>query len=371
MKNKAWLYRHARVSVCKIVLKAKACTMTTAIAVAETREPGVPMLLACGSGGNRFMTLVAECAALRNRMAPGEDWCCACGVSAGALLAALVGTIPIGSLDEFNARFHRAKCQFENGDESSPFHSWIQFSPGFVNAVYALLWNKPSLFQGNKEFIRKEMQQHELETSGRRVQIGYFDEELQRYRTADSKWHDFKTLRDAVTASCAIPVVMPPNPVSGHRARDGGVAHTIPCDEIIRWVESYRGRTRVHVDLLLSDGLDSPPRPSARATVVNAALDLSNSIVWLNLQRDLRALCSRLLCDTPGDLESVVMRLRNGQTRFFSRPWGTMRVVAPVDLTPRRAVRTSFRVPDKKITDYLTRRGEEAVRRACLRRNKL
>ena len=343
--------------------------MAAMVVVVEGKEQ-VPKLLACGSGGNRFMTLVAECLALRNAMSPGEDWCCACGVSAGALLAALVGTIKFGDLDEFNARFHRAKCQFQNGDDSSPYHAWIDMG-SFFNANFALLWNKPSLFHGNKEFIKREMRQHAIKASGRRVQVGYFDEVTQRYCTADSKWHNFKTLRDAVTASCAVPVALPPGCVQGHRARDGGIVHTIPCNEIVRWVESYKGTSRVHVDLLLSDGINLPPRPSTKPTVISSATDLSSSIVWLNLQRDLRALCRRLLCDSRDQLDEVVMNLRNGKTRYFERPWGTMRVVAPVDLTPKRLVRTSFRVPDKKITDLLAQLGEDAVRRACKPHTKL
>lgn len=338
--------------------------------IVEKKKAPVPRLLACGSGGNRFMTLVAECLALRNAMPPGEDWRCACGVSAGALLAALVGTIKFGDLDEFNARFHRAKCQFQNGDDSSPYHAWIDIG-SFFNAIYALLFNKPSLFHGNREFIKREMREHAIETSGRRVQVGYFDEETQRYCTSDSRWHDFKTLRDAVTASCAVPVALPPGCVRGHRARDGGIAHTIPVQEVIRWVESYRGTSRVHVDLLLSDGINAPPRPSHKPTVVGAATDLSSSIVWLNLQRDLRALCQKLLCDDPERLDEVVMNLRNGKTRNFDRPWGTMRVVAPVDLTPKRSVRTSFRVPTKKMTDILAHLGEDAARRACKPHTKL
>ena len=215
------------------------------------------------------------------------------------------------------------------------------------------------------------MRQHAIKASGRRVQVGYFDEVTQRYCTADSKWHNLKTLRDAVTASCAVPVALPPGCVQGHRARDGGIVHTIPCNEIVRWVESYKGTSRVHVDLLLSDGINLPPRPSTKPTVISSATDLSSSIVWLNLQRDLRALCRRLLCDSRDQLDEVVMNLRNGKTRYFERPWGTMRVVAPVDLTPKRLVRTSFRVPDKKITDLLAQLGEDAVRRACKPHTKL
>lgn len=310
------------------------------------------------------MTLVAECFELRNMMPPGEDWCCACGVSAGALLATLVGTIKYGDIHAFNARFERARHQFEGGGEASPYRPWIPFGH-FMNAVWALLTNKPSLFHGNKKFIFKEMQKHDLETSGRRVQVGYFDERLQKYCTADSKWHSFKTLRDAVAASCAVPVLLPPHGVLGSQCRDGGVAHTIPAHETIRWVDSYRGRTKVHVDLLLSDALETPPQPNSAGGVVNAAVDLSSSIVWLNLQRDLRLLCYKLLWDPSEDLDAVIMDLRSGKRRFFTRPWGTMRVVAPVDLTPKRRVRTSFRVPDKKMSDYLAQRGAKAARRSC------
>ena len=44
--------------------------------------------------------------------------------------------------------------------------------------------------------------------------------------------------------------------------------------------------------------------------------------------------------------------------------WGTMRVVSPVDLNPRRAPRTTFRVPQRKRHELFWIRGTEAAQAA-------
>ena len=94
-------------------------------------------------------------------------------------------------------------------------------------------------------------------------------------------------------------------------------------------------------------------------------LDVCSSMVWLNLQRDLRELVTRLLTDSKADVESVLWQLRTGKIRNFERAWGTLRVVSPVDLGPRRRVRkrygVKFAVPTNQTAKELIREGREAA----------
>ena len=117
-----------------------------------------------------------------------------------------------------------------------------------------------------------------------------------------------------------------------------------------------------HVDLLISDSIDSPPAPKlGKSTVTSSLLEVTVSLVWLNLERDLMEL-STVLGDTRMDQQRALHLLRSGQQRNFTRPWGTLRVVAPICLEPRRKVRTSFTVPDNKTSRELIRKGIAAAR---------
>ena len=129
----------------------------------------------------------------------------------------------------------------------------------------------------------------------------------------------------------------------------------------------------MHVDLLVSDGLRAAPHPRAQPNVTQSMLDVCTSLVWLNLQRDLRQLVKTLLVPAganAAEVDNVLDRLRGGEQRNFDMPWGSLRVVSPVDLGPRRTPRTTFRVPHRDTATALLDRGTEAARRA-LRKNKL
>ena len=99
-------------------------------------------------------------------------------------------------------------------------------------------------------------------------------------------------------------------------------------------------------------------------TVTSSLTDMCTSLVWRNLQNDLRYLVCKLLVDKPGDAERVLWALRTGKQRNFERPWGTLRVVSPVDLGPRRRVRTGFRVPQRQTTRRLRAAGVRAAQAA-------
>lgn len=337
-------------------------------------EPAVgmqePRMLAVGTGGNKFYELLVEAHELR--VATGKDWDVLAGISAGALLCGLISMIPLNDAETFEHDLRQAKAQFVEDASASPFRPWVPFG-AFASALFAVMFGKPSIFKGNGKFVRQEFDNQRFRRSGRRLLVGVFDQTQQQYRTVDSNWHSGREVQTAIAASCAVPVVVPGIHFKGHLCRDGGMVHTIPIKEMIAFVKRNEGKTRVHIDLLVSDGLKAAPQPRSNPNVTQAMLDVCTSLVWLNLQRDLRQLVQRLLSPPGADraqVEQVLTRLRSGKQRNFSMPWGTMRVVSPVDLNPRRAPRTTFRVPKRDTATALMQQGVEAAK-AALTKNKL
>lgn len=329
-----------------------------------------PRMLAVGTGGNKFYELLVE--AHEIRVATGKDWDVLTGISAGALLCGLISMIPLNDADTFEHDLSQAKAQFVEDVSASPFRPWVPFG-AFASALFAVMFGKPSIFKGNGKFVRKEFDDHRFRSSGRRLLVGIFDQTTQQYRTVDSHWHSGREVQTAIAASCAVPVVVPGVHFKGHLCRDGGMVHTIPIKEMIAFVRRHEGKSRVHIDLLVSDGMKTAPAPRRKPNATQAMLDVCTSLVWLNLQRDLRQLVRHLLTPRGAkhqEVEIVLARLRSGEQRNFDMPWGTMRVVSPVDLNPRRAPRTTFRVPQRDTARALMERGVEAAQ-AALTKNKL
>jgi predicted acylesterase/phospholipase RssA len=331
---------------------------------------GCPRMLAVGSGGNKFIELLA--AAHELRAATGKDWEVLAGISAGALLCALISMIPLNDAGAFERDLTRAREKFVDSASASPFRPWIPLG-AFASALFAFIFHKPSVFKGNGKFVRREFNNARFRVSGRRLMVGIFDQTSQQYRTIDSRWHSERDIVRAIAASCAVPVVVPGIQFQGHLCRDGGVVHTLPIKEIFAFVKRHQGKSRVHVDLLVSDGLRMAPQPRDKPNITQAMLDVCTSLVWLNLQRDLRQLVKTLLVPQKAkaaEVEAALNRVRSGEQRNFDMPWGTMRIVSPVDLNPRRAPRTSFRVPHKDTAEALLERGTKAAQ-AALKKNKL
>ena len=85
----------------------------------------LPRLLAVGSGGNCFIELLSACHEIRN--IEGYDWTHLAGISAGALVCALVSMIPFGDLDTFNRDFDRARLKFTETSSISTLDPPRQF----------------------------------------------------------------------------------------------------------------------------------------------------------------------------------------------------------------------------------------------------
>ena len=146
--------------------------------------------------------------------------------------------------------------------------------------------------------------------------------------------------------------------------------HTIPVNEIIAFVRQHRRAGPVHVDLLISGNIASAPRMSGKVTVTSSLMDLCGSLVWQNLQRDLRCLVNQLLVDAKSPVHvqrRVLQALVSGAQRNFTRPWGTLRVVSAEPWTfQRRRIRTQFRARVPKPTmAAMVENGRHAAQKAC------
>lgn len=320
----------------------------------------VPRLLAVGSGGNRFIELLAEARRIRN--ATQYDWDCLAGISAGALLCGLISILPRDDLRAFNARLDVAIGQFSHSAKASPFRPWVPLG-GFANALLSVLLQKPSLFQGNRRFLREQFDTKAFVASRRRLMVGVYDNTRQQYTTVDSGFHTPAEMRTAIEASAAIPGVLPPVMLlGGHRCRDGGLAHTIPVNEIKSFVDKYAHDGPVHVDLLISGNMRAPAM-SRSVTVTSSLMDMCGSLVWGNLQKDLRDLVRSLLVDrtcTVREEQRVYDALLGGTQRNFTRPWGTLRVVSAGNLG-ERVKRTYFGRPQAELAKFLYDKGLRAA----------
>ena len=319
-------------------------------------------MIAIGSGGNKFIELLSAAHELRN-LEPHHDWDVIAGISAGALVGALISMVPQNDLAAFNHEFERAKCKFIKDAEASPFRPHVPFGQ-FANALFAVLLNKESLFSGMDDFVDNEFDANRYKRCGRRLLVGCFDNTHQKYLTVDSKCNSPPIMQSAILASASVPVAMPAVNINGvGRCRDGGLCHTIPVVEIKRFVEEAKSAgKRVHIDLLISDQIENPPqqRPDP-INLTGSLLDTCTSLVWVNLQRDLVDLC-HLLADTTADQDRALHLIRSGEQRKFDRSWGSLRVIAPKDMGPRRRIRTYFRVPKKETAEALIQKGAKAAR---------
>lgn len=325
-----------------------------------------PRLLAVGSGGNLFPELLSACHEIRNL--ENYDWTHLAGISAGALVCALVSMVPYGDLNTFNRDFERARLKFTD-TTTSPFQPWIPLGH-FASALFAVLFHKESVFKNNmSDFVNQEFCCNKYLSSGRVLSVGVFDTVLQAYRTVCSANCTPTTMQHAIVASTAVPVACPSQIVQGNRCRDGGIAHAIPVMEIARFIDNHRKKgVKVHVDLLISDSIQWPPSEKQTAVdVTDSLLGVCVSMSWLNLERDLDFLVRQYLSDCDEEAQTTLYLLRSGKKCNFERPFGTLRVVSPIDLKPRnRLQRSNFDVVDSEETrDRLVARGAKAAWRAC------
>ena len=328
--------------------------------VSKSAMPRKRRMIAIGSGGNRFPELLA--AAHELRRLEGEDWEVAAGISAGAVVAGLLSQIPVGDYETFDHDFTRAREKFLKDHEASPFRPRVALGQ-WANALFCVLFGKSSLYRGMSAFVNKEFDEERFRESRRRLLVGVFDNEAQTYKTVDSLTAHSDVVREALIASCSIPVAMPEATVMGRRCRDGGLVHTIPVLETMDFIEESRHMgVQCHVDVLVSDAIESPPElADEKATVSSSLMNVTASLVWLNLERDLVRLCD-VLGDTREEKQMALHLLRTGEKRNFKRPWGSLRLVAPVSLHPRRKERISFRIPDESVSRELIDRGIAAAR---------
>ena len=121
--------------LCYVRRDGKTCSAHSLARTAHHCGPGEPLagilagvlawpwMLAIGSGGNKFIELLAEAHELRVRT--GKDWEVLAGISAGALLCGLISMIPLNDAKAFEKDLTRAREKFIHSSKSSPFRPWV------------------------------------------------------------------------------------------------------------------------------------------------------------------------------------------------------------------------------------------------------
>lgn len=330
-------------------------------AVGAVGRPEARRMIGIGTGGNRYHELLAATHELRKL--EQKDWDVCAGISAGSLVAAMISQIKKGDFETFDHDFTKARENFLQDHNASPFQPRYPLGQYF-NAVMCMVFGKPSLYKGMSAFVNQEFDEDRFKKAGRQLLIGVYDNETQSYKTVNSRDATTNAVRQAIIASCSIPVAMPVQSVDGiGRCRDGGLVHCIPVRECIHFIkENTREGVQSHIDLLISDAIQTPPTPRpGEPSVTSSLLDATVSLVWRNLERDLVEL-STVLGDTTQEQQTQLHLLRSGKKKNFTRPWGTIRIVAPISLEPKRKERVSFRVLTRKQIRRLNEQGVAAAR---------
>ena len=246
-------------------------------AVGAVGRPEARRMIGIGTGGNRYHELLAATHELRKL--EQKDWDVCAGISAGSLVAAMISQIKKGDYGTFDHDFTKARENFLQDHNASPFQPRYPLGQYF-NAVLCMVFGKPSLYKGMSAFVNQEFDEDRFKKAGRQLLIGVYDNETQSYKTVDSRKATTNAVRQAIIASCSIPVAMPVQSVDGiGRCRDGGLVHCIPVRECIHFIkENTREGVQSHIDLLISDAIQTPPTPRpGEPSVTSSLLDATVS----------------------------------------------------------------------------------------------
>ena len=196
----------------------------------------VHKMLALSAGGDRGAVLVGMLHGMYRVLGrEGVDWKEIAGISAGAVVGALVSnTIP----ETFDTKMESAKDLFELGGFHvvAPHTRW-----GFlINSLDALFYYD-SLY--NNEPMKKILSDNFSENlMFTKLRVGAYNRDKCCYETFDSNFHK------AILASAAVPIVYPPVEIDGCKYQDGGMRHIIPVEEIMEFIRAEDG---CEIDVLI------------------------------------------------------------------------------------------------------------------------
>jgi NTE family protein len=145
-----------------------------------------------------------------------------CGVSVGALNAAMLAMHPIGQERSAAAEILNI---WRNITTKSVRKNWMPFA--FLHA----LW-KPSLYNSQPliDFVNERMNVTKIKASGKKLVVGAVALASGEYRSFDET---HPNIVDAVLASSSFPAMLRPIEIEGQLWSDGGVRNVTPLKEAI------------------------------------------------------------------------------------------------------------------------------------------
>lgn len=176
---------------------------------------------ALGGGGEKGAFQAGACLALAEA---GQDPDLIAGISVGSINAAVLGAAPRGA--DALAEQARRCCDLWRRTRTSDVRSGSVLS--------AVLTGRSSVYSSEplRRMIAREVDLPALRASGRRVSVGAvcWEDDLD-YRTWDQHSDDFP---EAVRASAAFQVLLPPVEIGGRLYGDGGARNVVPVGDCVR-----------------------------------------------------------------------------------------------------------------------------------------
>jgi predicted acylesterase/phospholipase RssA len=245
-------------------------------------------LLALSCGGDRGCILLGMVYALFKDNNTNIEWSQVSGISAGSLVGSLVSQTDKNNFEEIMTE---AKDIFTNGG----FHviePWI-WGGRLANIIDAVIWRE-SIYQNiaMKNLIRK----HYNDSSLKRVfTVGAYNKTQYKYETFDSRSTQMAT---PILASASVPIIFPSVKINANLYEDGGMAYTVPINEIKKFISENSGP--VWIDILFCFPINDVETFMKMTTsntsylMLKRASEIMATVMLKQMEHDLREIANLL-----------------------------------------------------------------------------
>jgi len=243
-------------------------------------------MIAISAGGDHIQYVFGMLTQM-SKLEPQQSntWTAMAGISSGAMVCASICQLPkhhthseyVAQLASLTARL-RKRVVVER---------WNSLGD-IINMVEAMLYHNSVFKNTLPMLVLSEIQQSTLESSDNRLYIG-------AYNMTRGCYHVFKDKQNIVNKLCAsasVPAVFPPVEIDGCEYVDGGVVHILPVVSIVEWCDSNNGPVDIFCCYPIKeyDEFVKTDYCKSRRRIANVASHTAISVLWNNLQRDLKAL---------------------------------------------------------------------------------
>ena len=307
-------------------------------------------MIAISAGGDHIQYVFGMMSQLAKKE-PHESrtWTAVAGISSGAIVGANICQLPqehthaeyVALLESMTARL-RKRVLVER---------WNTLG-NILNMMEAMLYHSSVFKDTLPMLILSDINQSDMEKSTSSLYIG-------TYNLTKGCYHVFKDKKNIVNKICAsasIPAVFPPVKIDGCDYVDGGMKHILPVVSIMEWCESNTGPVDIfccypikkYEEFVKTDYYKS------RRSIVNISSRTAISLLWNNLQSDLKTL------QTYFNIED----LTNSGVYWSSRSPTRIRRVRL--FAPTEGVYSDFSCKDRAALTKMFDHGVSIVNQVCM-----